>query len=146
MTNVWLVGRVFLEETLESQLDFVQATTSLAWQRLAATVEDPGYSAADVQHDSLHAAHVSAAFVQRRLLSHLRAYPWRLVQGNIEANIRRLPHADANWDPGLSNKLKDLYVMGHPIALLVLGVRLLSALFFWDDVFRTGSRQPRSHP
>ena len=61
-----LAGRAgVLEETLESQLDFVQATTSLTWQRLAATVEDPEYSAVDVQHDSLHAAHVFAAFALR---------------------------------------------------------------------------------
>ena len=58
----------------------------LVWERLAAKV-DGNYHARTLRSEVLQAAHVSAAFINFRVLRETRRFPWLLAVGDVVANL-----------------------------------------------------------
>jgi hypothetical protein len=114
------------EYWVRAEINFVVQTDSYTWNRLAAVIGNESYSARHLLHDAVHAAHVSGAFIERRVLSVAKGYPWCLAAGCIEDNLRDLATTDPpDLDAGCGQKIKKLLTIGYPFALLVLGVALL---------------------
>ena len=104
---------------------YIESTDQLILDRLSSLVK-PDYSPAELYSDSLQAAHASAAFIERRLLRQLQASPWRLLQGEVEANVRNLSaESSGNLDPGVGVKAKRLLEFGFSVAGIAMGLQLL---------------------
>ena len=80
------------EETLEAQLIYIETLPSYCFERLRRILGDlnNGYSADDLLHDCLMAAHISIAYVWSKLLYLLQRMPFSLTQGDIEHNLEVL--------------------------------------------------------
>ena len=77
-----------LEELVHSQLSHLAGIEALTWDRLADHLE--GASAKSIRSDVFRAALTSAAFFQWRTLSTIKAYPWLLCSGDMDAKLQAL--------------------------------------------------------
>ena len=85
------------------QIDFLAGLPSAFWQRLALSVhaDEPW---CEIRHDSLQAASVTAAWVDRKVLALARDLPWRLCAGDLRSNVRSLSMMPPeNLDPATAS-------------------------------------------
>ena len=73
----------------------------------------------NLRSNILQAGHTAAAFVDHKILRHLRSLPWSLLRGDVSANLRDLVEdADPPEEP-LASKIWQLSRMGPPISELI---------------------------
>ena len=74
-----------LEGALGSEIEWLSSVHPLIWERMCAVFDNSGPCALRTQ--CLVAASSIAAFCKMRFLGMAREYPWKLLQGDISANI-----------------------------------------------------------
>ena len=124
-----------LEESLQSELDWLVSLQPLIWESLSALLGECG--PATLRTQCLLAATTIAAFVKMRFLGQARQYPWRLVQGNISANIDALMDDDEVSEP-TAVKIRTLARFGFNRNALVQGVQRLGDVSWTTHVHEQG--------
>jgi hypothetical protein len=84
-----------------------------------------GTSAADLGDGVVQAAHVSHAFIDRRVLSMARSLPWSLTRGNISVNLNNLTAQPYEGRDATTVCIYELAMAGFSRATLEDGIALL---------------------
>ena len=116
-----------LKQSVVEEAMWVQSLGPFVWSRLAQVV-GPGQSARELAHTTVHASLVALAYVNCSVFSVLEGYPWRLADGDIDANLDALAA-----DPGVgldptTNKIKHSVQTGMNRERLKAGVSLLQEI------------------
>jgi hypothetical protein len=114
--------RLELEQSMRDELQQMSQIGHYVWSKLAALLA--GTTARRVRSDVIQAALASAAFFQRRALSVVAAYPWKLCAGDIADNLQALAEQDdcPSTDP-ITSKVHQLLCIGWPREKLIDGLQ-----------------------
>ena len=104
-----------LWKAASEELSWVIGLGNEVWGPLA---EVCGSTIAELKSGCIQAAHISYHFLWRRVFEPAGALPWRLVRGDIAANLRELKADDPPAEP-FSNQLWQLLHQDFPIKMLV---------------------------
>jgi hypothetical protein len=120
------------------------------WQLLVKVVV-PSLSAAELRSDVIQAAEVAGAYIDRRLFSPLKRYPWCLaVGGNVEANIYDLWDLAEPPEDDTAARIWRLGQLGVNLQMLVRAVVLMRQCRFStitvEQLHGTMSAIHRYHP
>jgi hypothetical protein len=140
-----------VENTLREEHDFLIATSSATWFRLAALIGDLSYTSLDLAADVLRSSHVFRAYLEKRILRYCRQFPWRLARGDIRSNLEELSRSNPEGlDRGCGLKIKRLIERGFPMKMLVLAVSLFLDLVWGTRATENGHGScaviHRAHP
>ena len=106
------------------EFKFVRSSCELVWCRLAQVVGGD-CTASELMASVYHACHVAMAYIDKRVLSMFRQYPWVLVLGDVNENLRILAASNPpDLDAGCGAKVKKLLDIGRSAAALALDVNL----------------------
>ena len=117
-----------VERALHESIDYVVATPTSTWERLANMIAilDNGWR--DLVADAIASTHVCAGHIERHLLHNCRGYPWCLARGDIRENLQNLASSDPpplHIDAGCGAKARELLRLGYPMSRVVAAVTLL---------------------
>ena len=124
-----------LESALESEIRWVREIDDFTWQRLATA--SPSVSARTLRTQCLLAGSTICAFLDMRIFREARKYPWKLVAGDVSANLDELERGPAVADPTTS-KIKTLLGLGFNRHSLVEGVERLGDVSWSTNVHEQG--------
>lgn len=74
---------------MAEELAWIEGLGPFVWDRLAYVVSEE-YDGGNLWSECLHASHVAASYIQRKLFDILAGYPWKLAVGDIDRNLREL--------------------------------------------------------
>ena len=75
-----------VKQEMEEKVQMLENLPDYVWTRLAANL-GPMVSGEDLYDQVLASVHLSMAYTHDRVFSQLREYPWRLLDGEIDANL-----------------------------------------------------------
>jgi hypothetical protein len=114
-----------MERAASDEVCYISNLSTFTWRRFAAVLNN-GTSPTELQRGVLMRSHIVAGYLQKRVFSNLRDYPWRLVRGNVEDNVEALRRTDpVVADPGMTLKMQHLLKVGFSVKRLVAGASLL---------------------
>ena len=111
--------------TLAEEVRWLVDLDMFIWDKLATLCG--GMSGRALANRCIQAGHISMHFFWRRVLHPCSQYPWRLLRGDIEGNLRAMHEAAPPADP-VSAKLWELVEQGLPMPQLVMAVKLLGEI------------------
>ena len=117
-----------VERALHEAIEYVVATLTSTWERLADMIAIPDYGWRDLAADTIASTHVCAGHIERHLLRNCRGYPWCLARGDIRENLQNLASSDhppLNLDAGCGAKAREMLCLGYPMSRVVAAVTLL---------------------
>ena len=100
-----------LEDTIVSELHTLIFLPDFVWHRMAHQL-DPEINHTNLRTMVLQAANTAAAFVDHKILRHLRALPWSLLRGDVSSNLLDLLEAADPPEEPLASKIWQLGQMG----------------------------------
>ena len=123
-----------VHSALNDEIAWLEDLPLFVWKRLSVFCVVPPH---ELRDDVLRAAYVQRSFIDWRVLSELRGYPWCLTDGDVDENLTMLHVADKPLDP-TARKIQALVKLGYPRATLVKGVMLLREVHWTTVVVEQG--------
>ena len=115
-----------LSDLVLEEFNFIASLGANIYDRLVGVIVDPCYKGADLQHDVIHSVYTQRAFLEKRIFSQARSFPWSLASGIVPDNLQKLSQeVIGHIDSGCTAKIKELLDLGWNMASLVSGVELL---------------------
>ena len=113
-----------LQGLMSDEVGWVEHIGSFTWGRLGAVSGYVG-EVCELRGSVVHSSHVAASFIQDKVFSPLKDYPWRLALGDVDENLQILAATGGPIRDSLTHKLRILLQMGYNKARLVSAVTLL---------------------
>ena len=115
-----------LQEAVQAEFAYLEGLSSFPWIVLG---QFAGLTAEEARHRVISSALISLAFLDRRIWSVVRTYPWCLCRGDLDEHFAELIDSDVPEDPTAA-KLQALLQAGFNRAVLSAGIRMLGECSF----------------
>jgi hypothetical protein len=112
-----------LRQLMMDELAWAHSIPPFVWARLASLLD--GMEEWELKHQALHACHVAASYLQSKVFSVVGSFPWKLVSGDIVANLQALASSDEPIRDSCTHKIRTLLGLGYSMDKLVEGAALL---------------------
>ena len=131
-----------LETIATDELHWLTDTVDVfCWSQLASVVAAEGSSASELRTEAVLSAHLSAAFLDRKVFRPARELPWLLVTGQgVEAELDALAAMEAVPSDPTAAKIQGLMKVGYNRAALVEAVELLRDIRWSSATVEQGHR------
>ena len=116
-----------LQGTMFDEVGWVEDIGSFTWDRLGAA---SGYLGEvwELRQLVIHGSHVAAAFIDDKIFSQLKEYPWSLAVGDIPENLDALAASTEPIRDSCTHKIRLLLQMGFNRSQLVAAVSLFKEI------------------
>ena len=114
-----------LRDALDEEMQFLIDLPMFVWERMARHIGDLMVS--EVRHLALEAAWRCIGYLHKEVFATFEAYPLRLCQGDIVANLERLREETGVADE-TTTKIKFIMQAGWPVDVLARGIDM------WNDI------------